>query len=440
MPRTIRCVEQTITFKFVVATVATILLLIFIKPLMHFFSDDPVVLKASLDYGYIRLFFLPLMFASYSVNTALRCIGESKKPMQILIISSLLNVVLDPIFIFDKIPFVGLPGFGLGVFGAAVATVISIVVAFLMGFYYLMSGRSAVKITLKGIFSLDFEIDKKLILIGLPSGFEVLFRNMANFIILKMIAVYGTSAIAAGGIGQRIIGLMFMPLLGFSMGSSAIVGQNLGIDQIDRASDTSWAAAKMGFASTLTFGILLVLFPDAIMSIFVQDSGIIETGRVMLPVIMIGLLFMSLSFGLGSVFSGSGLNRPFLISSLFARWGVQVPFLLISVLWLKLPIIYVWLSYVASDMTESLIIFFYYKQGDWKLKRVRNESRQCIRKGARWTPFLCIRDYVTCGLLHFVAVYWCFAPVFKYFEPFTAPSVRYTGLRPIHSTSSAIHF
>lgn len=370
MDRTRRAVEQTITFKFVVATLASLLLLLTVKPLMHFFSSDPEVIQASLDYGYIRLFFLPLMFASFSVNTALRCVGESKKPMQILVISSLINAILDPIFIFETIPFIGLPGLGLGVFGAAVATVISIVFAFLYGFYHLMNGKSAVKITLKGIFSLDYELDKKLLLIGLPSGAEVLFRNMANFFILRMVAVYGTMAIAAGGIGQRILSFLFMPLLGFSLGSSAIVGQNLGVDQVDRASQTAKAAAKMGFTSTVFLGFLIVLYPDWIMSIFVKDPAIIQTGATMLPILMLGLLFISVSFGLGSVFSGSGLNRPFFVSSVVARWCVQVPLLFIFVLWLKLPIHFVWLSYVASDIVESLIIFAYYRQGQWKGKRV----------------------------------------------------------------------
>ncbi|RLL88740.1 hypothetical protein BG32_12840, partial [Mesotoga sp. HF07.pep.5.2.highcov] len=79
-----RAIEQTITFKFIVALISALLVAAFLKPSLGFFSNDPTVITAALDYGYIRLFFLPMMFSSYSVNTALRCIGDAKSPMYIM--------------------------------------------------------------------------------------------------------------------------------------------------------------------------------------------------------------------------------------------------------------------------------------------------------------------------------------------------------------------
>ena len=73
------------------------LLLLFLKPLSNFFSDEPIVVKHILDYGVIRTIFLPFMFLSFSVNTALRCIGDARSPMLIMILTSVLNIILDPV-------------------------------------------------------------------------------------------------------------------------------------------------------------------------------------------------------------------------------------------------------------------------------------------------------------------------------------------------------
>lgn len=262
--KTKKIIEQTITFKALVAIIASIFLYLFIKPLALFFDSNPLVVKSVISYGYIRIYFVPIMFSSFTVNTALRCIGDAKKPLYLMLVSSIMNVILDPIFIFKslhiKFLFIDftLKGFGMGVFGAALATVISITFAFLIGMYILLGGKTHIKIEFKKLFRLDKEIDFKLITIGLPNGADSLTRNLSSFVVLKLIAIYGSVAIAAAGIGMRILGLLFMPLIGLMMGGGTIVGQNIGNNQIDRAEKTAFAAAKLGllfslFASSIAF-------------------------------------------------------------------------------------------------------------------------------------------------------------------------------------------
>ncbi|MCK4259842.1 MAG: MATE family efflux transporter [Halanaerobiales bacterium] len=368
--KTKRVIEQTLTFKALVAILAGVLLFLTLKPLIKFFSTDPLVYKYALDYGYLRIFFLPLMFSSFSVNTALRCIGDAKKPMYIMFTSALLNLILDPIFIFEKVPFIGIPGLGLGVYGAALATVISITIAFLLGFWFLLSGKSNVKISLRGLFRLDKKIDIQLITIGLPAGVEALFRNMSGFIILKMVALYGTAAIATAGIGNRLFGLAFMPLLGFSMGGSTIVGQNLGVNNIERAEKTSKVAAKIGMYMMLFVNIIVFAFSKEIFGIFVDEANVINMGVGMLRIVMPGMIGLGILFGLATVFTGSGYNLPFLLSSVISRWGFQIPFLYIAVYIFKLPITIIWVGYLVAELVELLVIVIAYKQGKWRIKRV----------------------------------------------------------------------
>ena len=91
------------------------------------------------------------MFSSYSVNTCLRCLGDAKRPMYIMIIAAIINIFLDPLFMFSYFPGTNIPGLNLGALGAALATVISTTIAFSIGFIILIRGTDKVKITLKGL-------------------------------------------------------------------------------------------------------------------------------------------------------------------------------------------------------------------------------------------------------------------------------------------------
>lgn len=368
--KTVNIIEQTLTFKALVAIIAAIILLFILKPLLSFFTDEPEVLKAALDYGYIRIFFLPIMFSSYSVNTSLRCLGDAKTPMYIMIVASITNIFLDPLFMFSHFPGTNIPGLNLGVFGAGLATVISTIIAFTMGFIILIKGTDKVKIAPKGLFSLNWEIDKKLLTIGLPSGIEVLSRNLAGVFTLKFVSLYGTNTVAAMGIGGRLFNFAFMPISGIVMGSSTIIGQCLGAEDVDRAKDTAKYASLLNFIMMSIVSIIAIIFPRQVMKIFIDDINVIEVGKSMIQIMIPALAVGGAAMGLASVFPGSGHNIPLLLSSLISRWGVQVPLLYIVTRVLHLSVLYVWGSFIVADAVEMLIIFIAYKKGTWESKRV----------------------------------------------------------------------
>ncbi|HPE20302.1 MAG TPA: MATE family efflux transporter [Candidatus Mcinerneyibacteriales bacterium] len=369
IPGTNRAIEQTITFKFIVAALAALFLALFLKPIMGFFSDTTVT-SIGLEYGYIRLFFLPVMFSSYSVNTALRCIGDAKTPMFIMLGTSLLNVILDPFLIFDTVPFIGCPGAGLGIFGAALATVISQTLAFLTGFFLLFSGKRGIKPSLKKLFRLDKDLDKKLITIGLPNGIEIFLRNISMAAILKYVSIFGTAAIAAYGIGGRLIGIAFMPLVGLSMGGSAIVGQCLGAEDVSRAKKTCHVSATLSASVMVFFTLVSVIWGKFFIGLFSDHPEVISIGADFLRYATFALIFIGIGFGLSIAFSGSGYNLPFLVSSIIGRWAFQIPFLIIAVTLLKAPLLFVWFSFIIGDVAELSALLLFYRQGKWQTKRV----------------------------------------------------------------------
>lgn len=376
MNKTAKAIEQTLTFKALVAVIAAVFLLIGLEPIAKFFDSDPRVVQSVMSYGYIRIFFLPMLFSSFTVNTALRCIGDSKRPFYLMLISSIINIVLDPILMFNELPIrIGtfeliIPGFGMGVFGAALATVISITVAFSMGFFILISGRTNVKIHWKGLLRLDKEIDYKLMTIGLPNGADTLNRNLSNLVIMKFIAVYGSAAIAASGIGMRMLGLLIMPLVGMSMGGGAIVGQNIGVGNIDRAKKTASSAAQIGVVIILIANVIIYIFSREIMGLFTGVEEVITLGVPMLRIFTMAMIPLAVLFGYSSVFSGAGYNLPFLISSMISKWLAAIPFALIAIYVFDAPIIFLWISYLVGDIVEMIAIMFFYKKGDWTRKKV----------------------------------------------------------------------
>src|SRR5690606_24948405 len=99
--RTQRVIEQTLLFKFLLALLGSVVLLLALPHLFSLFTDDAQVTRYGLEYGVVRALFLPFFFSSYSVNTIFRCTGDAKTPMKLLILSSILNMVADPLLMFE---------------------------------------------------------------------------------------------------------------------------------------------------------------------------------------------------------------------------------------------------------------------------------------------------------------------------------------------------
>ncbi|HYE84170.1 MAG TPA: MATE family efflux transporter [Clostridia bacterium] len=368
--KTIEAIEQTIIFKFLLALLVGILMSFIIPLILSPLAVNEEVLGLSTVYGRIRLITLPLAFSSYTVNTALRCIGDARKPLYIMAFSGTLNMILDPIMIFDVIPFIGIRGMGLGIAGAAYATVISQALAFVAGLYILMAGKTYVRIGFKrGIYFVR-ALDIKLLTIGLPTGLEGLLRNIGSFLVMRFIASYGVVVVAAFGICTRIVGLIAMPIFGLEMGTSVIVGQSLGSSDCGRAEKAGYLTARLAFGFMLVTGLILVSFPGYIMNIFTDSEEIIRIGISFLRYFAIAALFMGPAASLASILFGAGDNTPSMLGALVSVWIVQLPLLYVFVQLLHLSIEWVWLTYIFAYIVQFLIIFYFVRKGKWRDKCV----------------------------------------------------------------------
>ncbi len=368
MKRTLRAIETTFTFKLLVGIVASIVLLLIMKPIMGLFTKEAVVLAGAVGYGRIRTLFLPIVFSSITVNTALRCCGDSQNPMRIMIFASVLNIILDPLFMFDVVPIIGINGLGLGINGVAYATVISNVFSFILGFYILFGPKSNLKVEWRGLFEIDYGLIKKIVSAGTPPALGGLFRNLANMVLLGFITSYGTVALAAWGILGRIFGFLFMPINGLMNGGSAMTGQNIGSGKIERAVKTAYMAAKVGTVAMFVLSITTWLFAPQIMKLFIDDPAVIALGAPGLKIVVLSLLPVGFYFGLGTIFTGSGYTIPFLVSGLVGQWLCQIPFLFFVTRVFHSSFIWIPASFWAYTIGEGGILLYYFYSNKWRKK------------------------------------------------------------------------
>lgn len=361
--------ERTLAFKFIWALAGSIFMIIILRPLVSFFSKDSDVIDYALQYGYLRLLFIPIFFSSYSVNTIFRCTGQAQIPMRLLIVSASLNMILDPILMFETVPVIGIKGLGLGMTGAAIATVIGQTLSLILGLILILAGKCPVRLNFRRMIKTNKEIDRKLMTIGLPSGIDLFFRNLFNIILMKLISTYGTAVVAVFGIGCRIQNFCLMPQQGFATGSGVLVGTALGSEQIERAKK---CVGKSNILCALVCAVpsaLFCLFPSAILSLFLGGETPDPSGISLMYVLGLNTVILSFMVGYHAAFQGSGLTKPLLQSSFIASVAVRLPYAFF-IFFKRWPVEYLWLCYTFADIAEVLLRRHFYRQYKWVKNRV----------------------------------------------------------------------
>jgi Na+-driven multidrug efflux pump len=217
---------------------------------------------------------------------------------------------------------------------------------------------------------LHAQIDRQLITIGAPAGAEMLARHLAQAVVLKLAALHGTAAVAALGIVFRLFSFAFMPLVGLHMGGATVAGQNLGAEQLPRVHATARAALLVGLIAAVVLSLAGWLLAWTLAGIFTTDAETLRAAVPLVRVFCLVLVIVAVTFGLGTVFSGAGYTVPFLVSALVAKFGAQVPFLILLRLAFGLPLLAVWLSFLGSELIELVVVLLFYRAGRWKAVRV----------------------------------------------------------------------
>lgn len=332
---------------------------------------------ARLTHAYLSISYLGMvpMFGFMTAQAMLQSLGDARYPLRVMIASVVLNAVLDPILIFGWGP---VPA--LGVVGAAISTVTAQVMTCVLGLSRLASGRSGVRLRLHH-FRPDLPHIRRAIGIGIPASIEQATRTFGSLVLMSLAARFGTDALAIYGLGTRIMIFFFVPMLGLSVATAAVVGQNIGAGQMARAEAAARGTALASFAMLTALGLILVPLAPALVTFLAPGEPKILAGTVHFIHIFAPCLgIMALPQVLNGAFRGAGSTRQAMGISLAMQWLMQMPCALILALWTPLALDGVMWSFPVANVLASLLAIGWLVWGPWR--------RTLIEPGA-------VRDAVT---------------------------------------------
>jgi len=303
------------------------------------FTDDPLLIDYGTRYIWIILVGATAMYIPMIANSILRGEGNTFIPMVTMLIGSIMNIILDPLFIF---------GYGIfprmGIEGAAVATVLSRIISGSFIVYMLFKGNNEVKVSFRN-FEFDFSVIKDIYQVGFPA---VLMQVLASVMIggLNVIlAGYSSTAIAAMGIYFRLQSFVFMPVFGLNQGYLPIVGYNFGYNNSKRVKEVMKAGFLTGFVFTVLGFAIFQLFPEQLILLFGDSPELMEIGVKALRIISLAFPVIGPAIVGGTTFQAVGKGMPSLILSFSRQILILLPlaFLLgkiggLDLIWYAFPI------------------------------------------------------------------------------------------------------
>jgi len=363
-PRTSSAIRQGFILKIISACIFGLLGVFFIKPLLILIGAEKDVLGLAIKYGRIMLIALCFRFALESIYSILRSIEAPFTAMYIMISGMALNIALDPILIFGWGP---LPP--LGIVGAAVASIISYFCAVGFGIWWCFSERSPVRIRLRNETPQSNSM-LQMIRIGLPVGVVMLSYSLSEFIIIALIANFGTNVIAVYGMGIRLLMIGILSIDGLGRGISPLIGNILGSGLKQRARETAYQSQIFTIGFMFIFAAVQFFFARDISSAFFQDKSTISLGVEMLRIIALALPFFGLIMITDSVFHGAGDNMPPMVIALVSLWGIQIPVIVLTTKYLGFDQTAIWWTWVVAGILEAAVIYFWFLRGKWVTRTV----------------------------------------------------------------------
>jgi len=349
-----RAVHTTIALGIVCGVFLTVAGVVFTPVLLQWMDTDPDVMPQAVEY--FRYYFLGV-FAVVEYNNCksiMNALGDSKRPLYYLIISSLLNIALDLLFI---------GGFGWGVWAAAVATIISQAVSMILCLVHLCKKGTLYQVELKKL-RFDGRMMREIIHYGFPAGIQNSVIGLANVIVQTNINSFGKLATAAYGSYSKIEGFAFLPVNSFTMALTTFIGQNLGAREHERAKK----GANFGIWSSVIcaelIGVAIYAAAPYLIRMFSDNPEVIAIGTRQARIEALFFCLLAYSHAIAAVCRGAGKAFvPMFI--MLAIWCVLRICYITIVMKVKHDLVYIYWAYPLTWGISSVIYLIYYRYSDW---------------------------------------------------------------------------
>lgn len=316
--------------------------------------------------GYTRIMFATngVIMLLFLLNGIFRGAGNASIAMWSLWVANIINIILDPCFIFGWGPFPE-----MGVEGAAVATSIGRGLGVLFQLYILFFGGGILTILRKHV-RLRFSIIVRLLRISVGGTFQFIIASASWIFLMRIVAEFGSNVVAGYVIAIRLLIFTLLPSWGISNAAATLVGQNLGAGQPDRAEKSVWVTAKYNMLFLLTVSIVYSAFAPLLIGIFATEPEVIASGILSLRIISAGYIFFAYGMVLGQAFNGAGDTFTPTLLNFIAFWIMEIPLAYSLSTLLGWGPTGVYVAVAISESVLAVLCIIVFKRGKWKLVEV----------------------------------------------------------------------
>ncbi len=336
------------------------------RPLLELLGTPESIIDWCHSYLLI-LFIGSIGLAYYNIlGGVLRGLGDSVSALAYLLVSTIINIVLDLLFVAKM---------GMGVNGVALATVIAQAISALLCLLRLMKMKELFDIN-ASYMKLRKKYTKKIIWLGLPSGVTQAIFSMAMIVVQSLTNSFGEMFIAANVIVMRVDGFAMMPNFSFGTAMTTYAGQNVGAKRLDRVEQGAKQGTFIAVVTSAVITSLILIFGKALMGIFTNTAELVELSRNMMGILAVGYIAMAVTQSLSGVMRGAGDTMTPMWISLATTILIRVPIAYGISFLTRTPELpngrqeCVFISLLSSWLIGAIITFVFYKRGKWKEKAV----------------------------------------------------------------------
>jgi putative MATE family efflux protein len=311
-------------------------------------------------YTKIQFLSAPVIILLFTLSGSLRGAGSASLAMRSVIIANILNIGLDFLFV---------AMLGMGIKGAAIATLIGRVFGVMYQLYILTGAKSKLRLLWE-----DFKPKKEVIFnilkIAAGSAGQFLIQSASWVFMVRILSIYGSEVIAGYTIALRIIIFTILPSWGLANSGATLVGQNLGAGKPERAIKSAWTIAYLNMAFMTFIVIFFFLFAKPFIMFFDATPQVVETGVNCLKILAVGYIVFAVGMVITQAINGAGDTMPATIFNLICFWLIQVPlayYLAENLGWKENG---VFVSIIISDTLLALMAVIYFKSNRWQKKQV----------------------------------------------------------------------
>ncbi len=355
---------QSIFLGIAVAMVISAIGILFPKEILTLMGGEPDLVNSGYGYTQILLGGNVTIMLLFLINAVFRGAGDASVAMKVLILSNLLNIILDPLFIFGWGPF---PAFGVK--GAAIATTIGRGTAVIFQLLILFFGWSKIKVGFKDVV-FRAKLMWNLIKVSLGGIGQFIIGTSSWVFLMRIMAEFGSEVLAGYTIAIRVLMFTLMPSWGMSNAAATLVGQNLGAGKPKRAEDSVWKTGKYNAWFMLFVSLFYLFFAEFILKVFSEDSQVIEYGALSLRIIAAGYVFYAYGMVIVQAFNGAGDTKTPTIINFFCFWIFQLPFAYLAAMVFDWGALGVFIAITVTEVLIAIIAILWFRRGNWKKVQV----------------------------------------------------------------------